>query len=68
MHISKWFKEFGKNKTSNEELQEYCERLKIDVVICMRNKLLSLPRDTKNVIMNLEDGSGNGSHWGCVFL
>ena len=67
MHISKWFKEFGKNKTSNVELQEYCERLKIDVVICMRDELLSLPKDTKNVIMNLEDGTWKWFSLGMCF-
>ena len=44
MSISKWFKEFGKNTTLNVELQKYCERLKIDGVICMRDKLLSFPK------------------------
>ena len=67
MSISQWFKGFGKNTTSNVELQKYCKRLKIDVVIRMRDKLLSLPKDTKNVVMDLEDGSENGSHWVCVF-
>ena len=48
-------------------LKKYSIRWKIDVVICIGDKLLSLPKDTKNVIINLEDGSGNGSHWVCVF-
>ena len=33
----------------------------------MRDELFNLPKDTKNVRMNLEDGSGNGSHWVWVF-
>ena len=56
MSIDEWFKEFEKNTTSNIELAKYCKKLKIDnVVICMRDELINLPKHTKNIIMNLED-------------
>ena len=53
MNIDEWFKEFGKNTTSNLQLVKYCKKLKIDVVICMRDELTNLPKHTKNIIMNL---------------
>ncbi len=57
MSIDEWFKEFGKNTTSNVELAKYCKKLKIDnVVICMREELTNLSKYTKNIIIiNLED-------------
>ena len=68
MSIDEWFHEFGKNTTSNLELVKYCKKLKIDnVVICMRDELINLPKYTKNIIMNLEDNNGNGSHWVCIY-
>ncbi len=53
--MDKWFKQFGKNTTSNIELTKYCKKLKIDnVVICMRDELTMLSKNTKNIIMNLD--------------
>ena len=68
MSIDEWFKEFGKNTTSNLELIKYCKKLKIhNVVICMRDELTKVSKHTKNIIMNLEDNNGNGFHWVCIF-
>ena len=68
MSIDEWFKEFGKNTTSNLQLVKYCKKLKIhNVVICMRDELTNVSKHTKNIIMNLEDNNGNGSHWVCIF-
>ena len=33
----------------------------------MRDELTNVPKHTKNIIMNLEDDNGNGSHWVCIF-
>ena len=63
MSIDEWFKYFGKNTTSNVELVKYSKKLKIhNVVICMRDELTNMPKHTKNIIMNLEDNNGKGSH------
>ena len=68
MSIDEWFKEFGKNTTSNFELIKYCKKLKIHiVVICLRDELTNMSKHTNNVIMNFEDNNGNGSHWVCIF-
>lgn len=68
MSIDEWLKEFGKNTTSNLQLAKYCKKLKIhNVVICMRDELTNVSKHTKNIIMNLEDNDGNGSHWVCIF-
>ena len=37
------------------------------MVICIRDELINLPKYTKNIIMNLEDNHGNGSHWVCIY-
>ena len=38
MSIDEWFKEFGKNKSSNIDLPNTVKKLKFDnVVICMRD-------------------------------
>ena len=67
MSIDEWFKEFG-NNTSNLELVKYCKELKIhNVVICMRDELTNVSKHTNNIIMNLEENNGNGSHWVCIF-
>ena len=53
MSIDEWFKEFGKNTTSNLELIKYCKKLKIhNAVICMRDELTNVSKHTKNIIMN----------------
>ena len=68
MSIDEWFKEFGKNTTSYLELIKYWKKLKIhNLVICMRDELTNVYKHTKNIIMNLEDNNGNGSHWVCIF-
>ena len=55
MSIDEWFKEFGKNTTSNLQLVKYCKKLNIhNVVICMRDELTNVPKHTNNIIMNLE--------------
>ena len=33
----------------------------------MRDELTNLSKYTKNIIMNLEDNNGNGSHWVCIY-
>ena len=33
----------------------------------MRDELTNVSKHTKNIIMNLEDTNGNGSHWVCIF-
>ena len=68
MSIDEWFKEFGKNTTSNLELIKYCKKLKIDhVVLCMRDEFKNLSKYTKNIIMNFEENNGNSSHWVCIY-
>ncbi len=63
--MDEWFKQFGKNTTSNIELNKYCKKLKIgNVVICMRDELTKLSKNTKNIIMNLD--TQNGTHWVCI--
>ena len=54
--------------TSNFELVKYCKKLQIDnVVKCMRDELTNLSKNTKNIIMNIENNNGNCSHWVCIF-
>ena len=33
----------------------------------MRDELINLSKYTKNIIINLEDHYGNGSHWVCIY-
>jgi hypothetical protein len=54
---------------SNLDLENYCKKLKINLVaIVSKNELCKLKPKTGCYIINLEDSGGNGTHWVSLIL
>lgn len=55
---------FGTSKTTNFDLMDIGRRLRIpDFRVVMHDELPSLPRNARNIIMNLDSSENQGTHW-----
>ena len=70
MNLNIFFNKYGKNTTTNFELEHYAKELNISNFYClMRNELKDLKILTPmNIIINLHTSNQRGVHWSCIFI
>ena len=71
MNLKNSFKLYGKNSTTNFELEHYAKELKIPNFHClMRDELSSelLNKKPLNIIINLHTSNQKGVHWSGIFV
>ncbi len=57
---------YGVRKTTMFDLSDIAKQLKFKIEIVMNDEILSLPKNTKNIILNLDSSKNNGTHWVCI--
>ena len=68
MNWSDFKDRYGTHTTTNFDLMDIGKQLKIpNFRVVMHNELLRLPKNTKNIIMNLDVSSNAGTHWIAIY-
>ena len=68
MNWSDFALRFGPSRTTNFDLMTMAKRMKIPSFrIVMHDELVTLPKNTRNVIMNLDSSKGRGTHWVAIY-
>ena len=71
MNIDDFYKRFGRDSTTNFQLERYARELKIpNFYVCMRDEISQLPRNKLplNVIVNIHTSKERGVHWSALHI
>ena len=71
MNIDDFYKHFGRDSTTNFQLERYARELKIpNFYVCMRDEINQLPRNMfpLNVIVNIHTSKERGVHWSALYI
>ena len=68
MNLNEFLTKYGINSTSNFDLKNILNDLKINGKVLMRDELNKIKSTKKNnIIMNLQTTKDNGSHWVLIY-
>jgi hypothetical protein len=67
MNWNEFKDKYGFSKTTNFDLMDIAKHLKLKIKIVMNDEILSLPKNTKNIILNLDSSKNKGTHWSAIF-
>ena len=71
MNINDFYKCFGRDSTTNFQLERYARELKIpNFYVCMCDEMNQLPRNKfpLNVIVNIHTSKEQGVHWSALYI
>ena len=71
MNIGDFYKHFGRDSTTNFQLERYARELKIpNFYVCMCDEINQLPRNKfpLNVIVNIHTSKERGVHWSALYI
>ena len=71
MNIGDLYKRFGRDSTTNFQLERYARELKIpNFYVCMRDEINQLPRNKfpLNVIVNIHTPKERDVHWSALYI
>ena len=71
MNIDDFYKRFGRDSTTNFQLERYARELKIpNFYVCMRDEINQLLRNMfpLNVIVNIHTSKERGVHWSALYI
>ena len=71
MNIDDFYKRFGRDTTTNFQLEKYAKELQVpNFYVCMHDEINQLPRNNfpLNVIINIHTSEERGVHWSVLYI